>query len=324
MTAFYKLSFPSIYLMFLFIFNWSNPVYGQPYNFEIKEDTFVYLENSISINNGAIWGGTQSFSVPIDFPFEFMDTVFTNVILESTGRLIFDGNHFYFIDMLSTLGLSDKGSTNSVSPLSYKIDGAPGERILKIEIRNARHLNDPNANINFQIWLYEKEGTIELHVGANNVLSSINFQSGIYQLISFVPTDYSYALVLNGSPNMPVVSTLNGAATGNNFINGIPTEHTVFKFSKEIVSSNENVLKNKALHLYPNPANDYMTIDLEHNHEQVVELKILSTLGEVIQVSEKPSLPFNLNLSQIPAGNYILQIRDSDQHLYHQQFIKLK
>ena len=68
------------------------------------------------------------------FDFQFMDSTFTSVSLEATGRVIFDDKHFYYADMFVVAGMQDKGTTHSKSPLSFQISGDLGSQILKIEI----------------------------------------------------------------------------------------------------------------------------------------------------------------------------------------------
>lgn len=317
-----KLSFPYKSILLLIILSFGHKAVAQPYEFEIDQREFTYLKDSISINNGELWGGIKSFNIPFDFPFEFMDTTFNQVILESTGRLVFDSDHFYFIDMLSSLGLSDKGQSISESPLSYTIDGNIGSRILKIEFRNATHIDDNGATINFQIWLYENEGRIELVVGPNDVRASINFQSGIYKLNSFIPTDYAYGLVLSGSPAMPTISILNGAATGNNFLERIPDEQTLYVFSKEVISSNTRINSAKQILLFPNPAIEYITIDLLENNIALKELKVLSNRGQVLMIKENVALPYKLNIEHLSESVYALQLVDVEEKRYVQYFIK--
>ena len=108
--------------------------YGQSYSFSQPKASYKQLENGISLNTENPWSGFQSFAILMGFDLQFMDSTFTSVSLEATGRVIFDEKHFYYADMFVVAGMQDKGTTHSKSPLSFQISGDLGSQILKIEI----------------------------------------------------------------------------------------------------------------------------------------------------------------------------------------------
>jgi hypothetical protein len=55
---------------------------------------------------------------------------------------------------------------DGTSGISYLIDGEPGERIVKAQWKNAAFLTGGTENFtNFQIWLHQKSGLIEIRMG---------------------------------------------------------------------------------------------------------------------------------------------------------------
>ena len=123
----------NIFFLSLFLIGISQS-YAQSYSFSQSNEPYKNLENAISINTENVWSGFQAFSIPIGFNFQYMDSTFTSVSLEATGRVIFDEKHFYYADMFVVAGMQDKGTMNSLSPLSYQLSGDQGDQILKIEI----------------------------------------------------------------------------------------------------------------------------------------------------------------------------------------------
>jgi hypothetical protein len=75
--------------------------------------------------------------------------------------------------------LIDRGELTGISqsPISYKMEGNAGSRILKIEWKNAGfvgeigELGTLNDYVNFQVWLFEGSNDVEMHYGPNMVLN---------------------------------------------------------------------------------------------------------------------------------------------------------
>lgn len=212
--------------------------YSQAYTFSQSKAVYMNLQNEISINSENTWSGFKAFSIPIGFSFNFMDSIFTSLSVEATGRLIFDANHYYYADMFVVAGMQDKGTVSSLSPLSYQLTGLRGNQILKIEINNATYKKDLNSTINYQIWLYESNGTIELHMGPNNIVNpEIAFSrgpfSGVFNVTSFSPTTFNYGYALTGIPMSPSDTTFVGTGT-NDFgltLDGVPADSMICRFS---------------------------------------------------------------------------------------------
>jgi hypothetical protein len=82
-----------------------------------------------------------------------------------------------------------------------------------------------------------------------------------------------------------------------------------------------DIIRTKAtLHLFPNPANDLLTISSSeplHN----AQFAIYNVLGKLILKGEVP-LDGTIDLSSISKGAFVLVVED-DTDQYHQKFIKL-
>lgn len=212
--------------------------YSQSYSFSQFQEQYIPLEEGTSINKDSIWSAFQAYAIPIGFPFSYMGNSYTCVSLEATGRLIFDDDHYYYADMFVVLGMQDKGVLTSLSPLSYLLSGDKGDQILKIEINNATYKSDLSSTINYQIWLHERNGSIELHMGPNNINNpkdafSRGPFSGVFNVTSFSPISFTYGYALLGDSSSPSDTSFVGSKIDDKgfTLDSAPSEHTVYRFS---------------------------------------------------------------------------------------------
>ena len=71
-------------------------------------------------------------------------------------------------------------------------------------------------------------------------------------------------------------------------------------------------IKNTDVTIFPNPAYDYIDIDLTHYESLTVNISILTTFGQAVQVIniDKPTqTPYHITLGDIPVGLYYVYIR---------------
>jgi len=69
--------------------------------------------------------------------------------------------------------------------------------------------------------------------------------------------------------------------------------------------------------IYPNPGNG--TFIVETPNLSITDIRVINSLGKVVRVQASPELnksQFNLELSGIPAGFYIVRLTDSQQEVY--------
>ncbi len=319
------------HLVILFsLFIAASSLKSQPYYFSKANQSFEFLEDSISINNGALWSGFKTFTIPIGFAFKFMDKSFSTVKLEATGRLIFDANHYYYADLFVVSGLQDKGIASSLSPLSYKLSGTTGNRILKIEIKNATFSKDLSSTINYQIWLYENNSKLELHMGPNTIVNTANaFTSGpycgLFHVSTYSPLTYNYGLAIYGNPTTPFDSTCIGTGI-NTFglkLNNTLADGSVYQFSTITHSNNTSTLNNSTPNftLFPNPSNLNLNIQIKNSSNSIERVIVYSVTGqELINYSNNTKLA-SVNVSNLPLGVYRVLIQ-TDKENYSSSFIK--
>ncbi|MEK6616027.1 MAG: hypothetical protein AABZ32_07945, partial [Bacteroidota bacterium] len=155
-----------------------------PYTFSYSMGTYTNLVNPISINAGLTWDD-PTFSIPIGFNFTLwnntISTINTDVFWlggiltpSVSGIQPFLGYLADITDRASTPTNWD-GMPGSLSPISYEVTGTTGNKIFKMEWKNAGFYEDINNNsvstdyVNLQMWLYEGTNNIEIRFGNSSI-----------------------------------------------------------------------------------------------------------------------------------------------------------
>ena len=213
------------------------------YTLTTLNETYTELTGSISINNGEIWDDPE-YLVPIGFPFELNGNAITSLQMYGVGASL--ASPTTEPDVVAVVvpfetDLIDRGfneNNQSESPLSYKLEGATGSRILKIEWKNAGSYSEAfagsqNMYINFQLWLYEGSNRIEFRFGENFINDPNLFFGGTFIVMGL--TDYNEDTeqfinphLFSGDISMPELSM------SDITIEGVPEEGTVYRLSLEL------------------------------------------------------------------------------------------
>ena len=91
--------------------------------------------------------------------------------------------------------------------------------------------------------------------------------------------------------------------------------------------SNQSVVKfNKAydFRIFPNPASDYIDVDLKQYEGKTVTLQVYNSFGKVIstqQVERASSLPVHLDLNPIAAGQYLIRVTSEGRKAAVKKFV---
>ena len=314
------------------------PLKSQTYSFQVATEPYADLTNPISLNNGEVWE-MPDYSIPIGFDFwyfhEYIDTLY--FFEESAAMLSTSNKESGFHKLIFPFGamLIDRGygTPQSLSPLSYELSGEPGGRILKIEWKNIGFGFEYDANntlndyVNFQLWLYESSGNIELHFGP---LSIIHPEFAYIDVsgpsVALVP-EYDYdedtlssaSLWLEGNPENPMMVQSAGFIS----LEGSIPPNTVYHFKNLTVGGNINPLNSAVV--YPNPANDYLTIRLEKNLTSMAEISICDINGRIVyRTAQNPNQTgeFKVPVSELKDGIYQVLIQQGEG-VTSARFVKL-
>lgn len=88
-----------------------------------------------------------------------------------------------------------------------------------------------------------------------------------------------------------------------------------------VVTSDNNLLQDAGIRLYPNPANNRLYV--EHAGTQVFSLRIVNVAGQVLYSENgKDTSPVELNIETIPTGFYILETSVGELKSYHRFLVQ--
>lgn len=102
--------------------------------------------------------------------------------------------------------------------------------------------------------------------------------------------------------------------------NGVGSDSTCMSF--ELSNGVNNIVLNQ-IHVYPNPATDYITIDYANSENAAIS--ILNVLGQDVNIGGKNIIQngstLQINVGNLPSGNYLINIKQ-DNTLYVGKFFK--
>src|SRR5690606_31660352 len=149
------------------------------YKFSTRTATYADLTNPTSLSNGQSWDGDDFGPVPLPFQVEVFGQKLDEFGYDSVYFYMLDqqGDYFSFFIPISGYLVDRDFSLQgpSLSPISYKVEGTTGDRILKLEVKNAGSgfesmNNQPSTTfVSYQVWFYEADKSIEFHYGNHNI-----------------------------------------------------------------------------------------------------------------------------------------------------------
>lgn len=215
------------------------------YQFFSATSAYQPLNNTTILNQNGVWDD-EKFTLPIGFPFNFAGKQYATLEVSTEGALYFDEQNIVY--GLGQIDLEDKGAgTNeSLSPISYELEGTVGARILKIEFKNVGFFDGDAADfINFQIWLYESLNIIEYHFGTHHITSTtaiFNGQAGLLCGLLTMEQNKLTGLLLKCHADQPTIKHLvNADLKQKNYLSNIPTEGSIYTFAPTMTEENESI-----------------------------------------------------------------------------------
>lgn len=285
------------------------------YTFNLQTAAYTPLTGAISLNNNTIWDD-PSFTIPMPFGFTVQGEQVDSLLLDGLGgNLVGIRNGSAIVTIVAPFDadLIDRGydSSISLSPISYRVDGSAGNRILKVEWKEAGSFAEYadsggvlSMYISFQAWIYEGSNIIEYRYGANTINNPVLFydgENGAFIGTAIVDGASAIPNLLNGSAASPTLSLTLSA------INGTPASGTVYRFTPIGGSSSvsENSLAQK-ISAWPNPVTDVLNLELKN--EQQARIALYNLQGQKVKQQLLTESRSSLDLSDLPAGAYLIRM----------------
>jgi len=298
------------YKLLLILLIVSNYAIAQSVNYYFEQFTHNYseLSNPISINNGEVWDDPE-YTISLGFDFSILGNQ-TNSLIIGGGEL--SNTTLNNLIIATAADLSDRAyntNNNSLSPISYQIEGEAGKEICKIEWKNAGFYEDDEGvyYTNLQIWIYEESNMIEIHHGSTNIDATFYLWeedfSGILDIDWETETGTGYMLEEIEGEYQFGYQNLDDFYESNTFTN-YPEEGSVFRFYPENAIG-INGLETTNLEIHPNPTSDFLTVLNESNSE--IKYKIISLDGRMLQQGISPKQNTQIDLRELKLGMYFIQ-----------------
>jgi len=311
-------------LLICFLFSGTIPAQFN-YNLTVSKEAYQPLVNGTSLNDTVIWDD-EFYKLPLGFTMNF-DGKSTEVIqIESMMAFATDTAGWVHAFMATDLDLYDRGNAgDSVtrSPVRYELTGAPGHRIMKLEIANAGIYDEydlyqtNNDSVNFQLWLHEGTDIVELRYGPSNIshYSDYYFITGL-PMMGFIKNimlgtqNFDAFYYFTGNPTAPAIDS---AKTGTGFTAGLdihPPDSTVYRFTPVPVGIGSVISMLGEVQLLSNTGNSFVALNNPHNSS--FDYKILSVNGTVSQSGTINTGMNKIDISGITVGIHILVVSDKE------------
>jgi hypothetical protein len=236
-------------------------LFSQQYTWNLTMSNYEPLEDAIQLTDDTAWGTDVIKVIFLDYEIPYFDEFITSMNVYVGGAEIqFPPNASRQMRIVGdwyadTELLADRGEDMSESQVLYKIEGDPGERILKIEYRNMGfYFDETNEDyINFQVWFYEN-GCIEVRWGGHNVNANVytNWFAGPAFAI-FSPGWDKEDIILTGFGDNPNVMFVINEWGHIYHLDSTPSANMVYQFCLNDVSNTEETTENVEKRLFPNP-----------------------------------------------------------------------
>lgn len=294
------------------------------YTFTKSEATYEDLTDAVSMNNGEAWLFNEYGPFQAPFPLYVFGHEFNEFwFLDDEFSLSHDDAEAYFFPT-STFLMDRNPLGTSQSPISYKVEGIEGSRILKFEVKNAgletefdmeNDVFPTPTYLNYQIWFYEEDDSIEYHYGDHNITDlfvlnddgfsavGIDFynDSTMEEGIGFVTNEISNPIYLEFTEESEYPDNPEELLT----LDDIPQPNTVYRF--ELNPASVDDVEKPVFSIYPNPATEivnlsfYETIYTEYAVYDMTGRNILS--GTINGESNK-----QISVESLQSGTYIFKI----------------
>jgi hypothetical protein len=325
-----------VQLFFLCTFSLSAQIITNDYVFSQQLDFYYEIDGGETSQLGTDWLEIESdFAVLTPFNFNVygkpvygLTSYFTPSLLYFVPQDESDTELPFLMPFGSPL-LQNRAmipGSNQVSDISTVVDGEIGERIMKIQYRNAGFANEvatmgtANDYINFQLWLYEATNAIEIHYGnylvTNDVIAFNGATGPSFGLFMIEETDFdegdpNTAIFLENDPMSPDLmrETEN---VDERSLSGMPPTGMIYTFTPvldttEIVNGTE-IIWLESIDVFPNPTVDVLQIKVQ-NQQLIGATYALTDVNGKLITKGNAQENAEINLQGLPAGTYFLKMQ---------------
>ena len=229
--------------------------------------------------------------------------------------------------------LADRGiAGEDPSLIRYQTTGNPGERVFAIEWYNAGLYEEifesdtvPVSSLNFQIWLYEIDNSIEFRYGS--MMYPAFDPAFDDQIITSIFIDYNFSsdegniLTLSGHPAFCFLENINSAEDLGIYSLSYYVNAMVYRFEPTSIPFNMDENNLSSYSIYPNPTSNKLTVDLGDLNGVNTTIKLYNASGKLIYDKESISSQ-TIDVSEFASGMYSLELSTDEQVLRSQVIVE--
>jgi len=288
-------------------------------------DDYNNLTDDLSLNIESDWDD-PFFDLPLGFDFQAGSLISSGLTQEGFGSTFFLGTPDNGCAISYNPDLRDGVSFGEASLISYTVEGDAGNRICKVQYTNSAFYLEVESEgsaenrVNFQIWFYESDFSVEFRFGIGNVpnpdFAYYNLQGpgiGIFTGITNDGQSIEMATYLSGAPNNPVIeSDTDPNQVEFSGLDGTPANGQVYRFTPTSLSVTYD--RKKSFTVYPTLATEWLHIEGGSPANSVY--RIINLSGQVLQSGIL--VENRIDIGSLPAGMYFVSIGNGSQKFLKQ------
>lgn len=289
------------------------------YNFSQNTGTYTDLANPTSMNNGQVWDWDDFGPFTSPFPLSVFGQTYNDFSFWDDQFFLGDvfGDDFAILLPITAYIMDRDFSFQgpSQSPISYQIDGTTGNRILKLEVKNVGlEIEEENSStstlfLNYQVWLYETDNSIEYHYGDHNItnLNMLNDDDYVTAILAYM-TDVDFKgayLDGNGIIPTPLYVESDDPYDEPFGLYDLPSPNTIYRFEVNPLSVKDQ--EKVEFSVFPNPTTAILNVSFEEKINK--EYTVYDMTGRyVLSGTVNNENSTQIDVSALRSGTYILKI----------------
>jgi hypothetical protein len=143
-------------------------------------------------------------------------------------------------------------------------------------------------------------------------------------ILDFTPSD---SLILLGIAEQNIASGGNGVVGARVMLDIQIEDNSSISNARITQGSNSIIEEAKVIKVYPNPAKDYLTLELTSIYEnQSLVFELYNTIGLLVysKIINGNSEIVNISLKEVPSGCYNFKIKNSNKIIANDKIVILK
>lgn len=288
-----------------------------PYEHTVLDGTYENLMDPSVVSTDPLWDDFD-FTVELGFNFNLFGQTISYITIADPGiQLYSEGKTITLVTPLYG-DVCNADTLNLVSTVGYITEGAPGNRIFKVEWKNVGFYAERNLfgtfnnRLNLQVWLYENGNVIEFRYGPYNLPNPELLNEFGGQTLFFaanIPMDGSQSGDLwniSGDVMAPNItwSELANVNPENFLPINLPVNGLIYRFAPaEVISVNETA--NAEFNLFPSVTSEAINVRFSQAGNHALVIRDIS--GREVMRQQTTGSQSMFDVSSLPSGAYFVQ-----------------